>query len=121
MLADFQLFHLEADLRCIDQLPDRERTHLRRTVFGFVFQFGQLVPELPAVENIALPLLLAGRRRKQALAAADPWLSRLGLDGVGERLPGELSGGQGQRVAMARALVASRGSCRRIPLAGHGG
>ena len=59
MLADFQLFHLEADLRCIDQLPDRERTHLRRTVFGFVFQFGQLVPELPAVENIALPLLLA--------------------------------------------------------------
>ena len=52
--------------RRIDQLPDRERAHLRRTVFGFVFQFGQLVPELPAVENIALPLLLAGRRRKQA-------------------------------------------------------
>ena len=92
--------------RRIDQLPDRERTHLRRTVFGFVFQFGQLVPELPAVENIALPLL-AGRRRKQALAAAAPWLSRLGLDGLGERLPGELSGGQGQRVAVARALVAS--------------
>jgi putative ABC transport system ATP-binding protein len=65
------------------------------------------VPELPAVENIALPLLLAGRRRKQALAAAAPWLSRLGLDGLGERLPGELSGGQGQRVAVARALVAS--------------
>ena len=67
----------------------------------------QLVPELPAVENIALPLLLAGRRRKHALAAAAPWLSRLGLDGLGERLPGELSGGQGQRVAMARALVAN--------------
>jgi putative ABC transport system ATP-binding protein len=65
------------------------------------------VPELPAVENIALPLLLAGRRRKHALAAAAPWLSRLGLDGLGERLPGELSGGQGQRVAMARALVAN--------------
>ena len=62
--------------RRIDQLPDRERAHLRRTVFGFVFQFGQLVPELPAVENIALPLLLAGRRRRQALAAAAPWLSR---------------------------------------------
>ena len=76
-------------------------------MFGFVFQFGQLVPELPAVENIALPLLLAGRRRKHALAAAAPWLSRLGLDGLGERLPGELSGGQGQRVAMARALVAN--------------
>jgi putative ABC transport system ATP-binding protein len=93
--------------RRIDDLPDRERTHLRRTAFGFVFQFGQLVPELPAVENIALPLLLAGRRRRPALAAAAPWLSRLGLDGLGERLPGELSGGQGQRVAMARALVAS--------------
>jgi putative ABC transport system ATP-binding protein len=63
--------------RRIDQFPDRERVHLRRAVFGFVFQFGQLVPELPAVENIALPLLLAGRRRKQALAAAAPWLSRL--------------------------------------------
>jgi putative ABC transport system ATP-binding protein len=93
--------------RRIDDLPDRERVNLRRTVFGFVFQFGQLVPELPAVENIALPLLLAGRRRKQALATAAPWLSRLGLDGLGERLPGELSGGQGQRVAMARALVAN--------------
>jgi putative ABC transport system ATP-binding protein len=93
--------------RRIDDLPDQERTHLRRTVFGFVFQFGQLVPELPAVENIALPLLLAGRRRKHALAAAAPWLSRLGLDSLGERLPGELSGGQGQRVAVARALVAN--------------
>lgn len=93
--------------RRIDDLPDRDRTQLRRTRFGFVFQFGQLVPELPAVENIALPLLLAGRRRRQALAAAAPWLSRLDLDGLGERLPGELSGGQGQRVAMARALVAN--------------
>jgi putative ABC transport system ATP-binding protein len=91
--------------RRIDELPDRERAHLRRTVFGFVFQFGQLVPELPAVENVALPLLLAGQRRKQALAAAAPWLARLGLDGFGERLPGELSGGQSQRVALARALV----------------
>jgi putative ABC transport system ATP-binding protein len=91
--------------RRIDALPDRERTQLRRTAFGFVFQFGQLLPELPAVENIALPPLLAGRRRKDALAAAAPWLSRLGLDGLGERLPGELSGGQTQRVAMARALV----------------
>jgi putative ABC transport system ATP-binding protein len=92
--------------RRIDGLPDRERAQLRRTAFGFVFQFGQLVPELPAVENIALPLLLAGRRRKEALAAAAPWLPRLGLDGLGRRLPGELSGGQGQRVAVARALVA---------------
>jgi putative ABC transport system ATP-binding protein len=91
--------------RRIDSLPDRERVELRRTQFGFVFQFGQLVPELPAVENVALPLLLAGRRRREALAAAESWLSRLGLDGLGERLPGQLSGGQGQRVAMARALI----------------
>jgi putative ABC transport system ATP-binding protein len=90
----------------IDRLPDRQRTHLRRTAFGFVFQFGQLVPELPAIENIALPLLLAGRRRKPAFAAAETWLHRLDLDGLGGRLPGELSGGQGQRVAVARALVA---------------
>lgn len=93
--------------RRIDALPDRERAHLRRTLFGFVFQFGQLVPELPAVENIALPLLLAGRSRKQALAAVAPWLARLGLDRLGDCLPGELSGGQSQRVAMARALVAN--------------
>lgn len=92
--------------RRIDRLPDRERSQLRRTELGFVFQFGQLVPELPAMENIALPLLLAGRRRRDALAAAAPWLPRLGLDGLGRRLPGELSGGQGQRVAVARALVA---------------
>ena len=93
------------DGRRIDRLPDRERSRLRRTSFGFVFQFGQLVPELPVVENIALPLLLAGRGRR-AMAAAEAWLPRLGLDGLGRRLPGELSGGQGQRVAIARALIA---------------
>ena len=89
----------------IDHLPDRQRSRLRRTAFGFVFQFGQLVPELPVLENIALPLLLAGRGRR-AVAAAETWLPRLGLDGLGSRLPGELSGGQGQRVAIARALIA---------------
>ena len=93
------------DGRRIDHLPDRERSRLRRTSFGFVFQFGQLVPELPVVENIALPLLLAGRGRL-AMAAAEAWLPRLGLDGLGRRLPGELSGGQGQRAAIARALIA---------------
>ena len=92
--------------RRIDLMSDRDRTELRRTDFGFVFQFGQLVPELPAVENIALPLLLAGQRRKAALAAANAWLPRLGLDGLGTRMPGELSGGEGQRVALARALIA---------------
>jgi putative ABC transport system ATP-binding protein len=93
------------DGRRTSGLPDRERVELRRTVFGFVFQFGQLVPELPVRENVALPLLLTGRRRRAALAAAEPWLERLGLAGLGDRLPGELSGGQGQRAAIARALV----------------
>jgi putative ABC transport system ATP-binding protein len=94
------------DGRRVDQLPDRERSRLRRTELGFVFQFGQLVPELPVLENVALPLLLAGRGRRAAVAAAFDWLPRLGLDGLGQRLPGELSGGQGQRVAIARALIA---------------
>jgi putative ABC transport system ATP-binding protein len=89
----------------IDQLPDRDRVQLRRTALGFIFQFGQLVPELPAAENIALPLLLAGRRRKHSLATAEQWLTRLGLDGLGRRLPGQLSGGESQRVALARALI----------------
>jgi putative ABC transport system ATP-binding protein len=98
---------VHVDGQRIDRLPDRQRVQLRRTAFGFVFQFGQLVPELPAVENIALPLLLAGQRRRPALAAAAEWLHRLDLDGLGARLPGQLSGGQGQRVAVARALVAN--------------
>jgi putative ABC transport system ATP-binding protein len=89
----------------VDQMPDRRRSQLRRTAFGFVFQFGQLVPELPVVENVALPLLLAGRGRRAAMGAAQLWLPRLGLGGLEHRLPGELSGGQSQRVAIARALA----------------
>lgn len=94
------------DGRRIDRLPDNERSRLRRTEFGFVFQFGQLVPELPVLENIALPLLLGGTGRRAALAEAQKWLPRLGLEESADRLPGEISGGQGQRVAVARALIA---------------
>jgi putative ABC transport system ATP-binding protein len=90
----------------LERLSDRGRTMLRRSRFGFVFQFGQLVPELPAVENVALPLLLNGAGRRASLAAARTWFPRLGLDGLEHRRPGELSGGQSQRVAIARALVA---------------
>jgi putative ABC transport system ATP-binding protein len=90
----------------LDTRTDAERTELRRTAFGFVFQFGQLVPELTVADNIALPLLLNRVSRKAAYARAAAWLPRLGLDGLGARRTGELSGGQAQRVALARAVVA---------------
>jgi len=94
------------DGRRIDTLGETERSALRRDRFGFVFQFGQLVPELTAEENVALPLLLGGVRRAEAVRSAREWFPRLGLDGLEERRSGELSGGQAQRVALARGLVA---------------
>jgi putative ABC transport system ATP-binding protein len=93
------------DGRRIDSLRETERSALRRDRFGFVFQFGQLVPELTAVENVALPMLLGGLRRGEALAEARQWFGRLGLDGLEQRRSGELSGGEAQRVALARGLV----------------
>jgi len=89
----------------LDTLGDDRRSELRRNQFGFVFQSGQLVPELTAEENVALPLLLSGARRKRAIAEARTWFGRLGLDGLEGRRSGELSGGQAQRVALARGLV----------------
>ena len=94
------------DGRRVDTLAEPQRSTLRRDRFGFVFQLGQLVPELTAEENVALPLLLGGARRTAALTESRAWLARLGLDGLEERRSGELSGGQAQRVALARALVA---------------
>src|SRR6185503_12402993 len=73
--------------------------------FGFVFQYGQLLPDLSAVDNVTIPLLLAGTRRREALRLAQSWLERLGLAECAGKLPAHLSGGQAQRVAMARALV----------------
>ena len=90
----------------LDTLSDERRSALRRDRFGFVFQTGQLVPELTAEENVALPLLLAGTRRGPARTAARNWFGPLGLDGLEHRRSGELSGGQAQRVALARGLVA---------------
>jgi putative ABC transport system ATP-binding protein len=90
----------------LDTLSDDRRSALRRDRFGFVFQYGQLVPELTAEENVALPLLLSGTRRGPAMAAARKWFGTLGLDGLEQRRSGELSGGQAQRVALARGLVA---------------
>jgi putative ABC transport system ATP-binding protein len=93
--------------RRIDTLSEQARSALRRDRFGFVFQFGQLVPELTAEENVALPLLLGGVRRGEALNTARSWFERLDLDGLAQRRSGELSGGQAQRVALARGLVSS--------------
>lgn len=90
----------------IDDLGEQRRSALRRARFGFVFQSGHLLAELPADENVALPLLLGGVGRRAAVARAREWFPRLGLAGLERRRPGELSGGQAQRVAVARALVA---------------
>lgn len=89
----------------IDDMSEARRSLLRRTDFGVLFQFGQLVAELPAVENVALPLLLGGTGRREATAQAAAWLDRLGVAELAQQLPGEMSGGQQQRVALARALV----------------
>jgi putative ABC transport system ATP-binding protein len=88
-------------------MSDGERSALRRSEFGFVFQFGQLVPELTCVENVALPLRLNGTSRKEAERTALTWMERLEVDDLRKKRPGEVSGGQGQRVAVARALVTS--------------
>ena len=93
------------DGKRLDTLTEAERTRLRRTAFGFVFQFGQLVPELTTADNVALPLLLNRTRRKAAYEIAGAWLDRLGLGDKGKRRTGELSGGEAQRVAVARALA----------------
>ncbi|MER6445644.1 macrolide ABC transporter ATP-binding protein [Streptomyces venezuelae] len=91
--------------RELTALNDAERSRLRRTEFGFVFQFGQLVPELTCVENVALPLRLTGVKRKEAERTALRWMEQLQVEDLGAKRPGEISGGQGQRVAVARALV----------------
>jgi putative ABC transport system ATP-binding protein len=89
----------------LSALTEAGRTRLRREHFGVVFQFGQLVPELTAVENVALPLLLAGQRRTDSIRLAREWLERLDAGDVAGLRPGALSGGELQRVAVARALV----------------
>ncbi|BCJ59119.1 ABC transporter ATP-binding protein [Micromonospora endophytica] len=89
----------------IDTWSEAARSRLRRTEFGVLFQFGQLVAELTAAENVALPLLLAGTGRRAARTAALTWLDRFGVAELADVRPGEMSGGQQQRCATARALV----------------
>ncbi|WP_020419551.1 ABC transporter ATP-binding protein [Amycolatopsis sp. ATCC 39116] len=99
---DGRVVYRERDLA---SLSDGDRSSLRRSEFGFVFQFGQLVPELSCLENVALPLRLGGMKRKPAEASARAALDRFELGDLAGKRPGEVSGGQGQRVAIARALI----------------
>ncbi|MGW6568486.1 ABC transporter ATP-binding protein [Streptomyces sp. NPDC054975] len=89
----------------LSSLTDDELSTLRRERFGFVFQYGELLPELTVEENAALPLRLAGQRKASAHAAAGDVLGRLGMNELLQRRTSQLSGGQSQRVAVARALV----------------
>jgi putative ABC transport system ATP-binding protein len=89
----------------LDTWSEARRSTLRRTDFGVLFQFGQLVQELTAAENVALPLLLSGTGRREARTAAMSWLDRLGVAELADQPPGAVSGGQQQRIALARALV----------------
>lgn len=89
----------------IEAATEDERSRLRRTEVGVLFQFGHLVPELTAVENVAMPLLLTGTARKKAVAAAMTWLDRFGVADLADKRPTQMSGGQAQRVAAGRAMV----------------
>jgi putative ABC transport system ATP-binding protein len=104
LLPDSGEIHVDGER--LDTMSEKQRSSLRRDRFGFVFQFGQLVPELTAEENVALPLLLGGARRQEALRVARTWFERLQLEGLERHRAGEMSGGQAQRVALARGMVA---------------
>jgi len=93
------------DGRPVSTLGERDRSRLRLDTFGFVFQFGQLLPDLTAADNVALPLLLAGTKRTDAVRRARTWLDRFGLADKAGQVPGTMSGGEAQRVAIARAMV----------------
>src|SRR5262249_11953254 len=93
------------DGRDLRAMSDRQRSLLRRTRIGFVFQSFNLLPTLTAEENVAMPLLLGGASRRVALAKSEEALERVGLDQRADHFPEEMSGGEMQRVAVARALV----------------
>ena len=91
--------------RDVGKSDDKERTALRRTRVGFVYQFHHLLPEFNALENVMMPQLVAGRRKAAAQMEASELLGRLGLSGRERHRPGQLSGGEQQRVAIARAMA----------------
>lgn len=93
------------DGRRVDNLSDREMAHFRNSHIGFVFQFHQLLPEFTALENIMIPALIGGTRNSEAKQRAEKLLQYLGLTDRKNHKPTQLSGGEKQRIAVARALV----------------
>jgi lipoprotein-releasing system ATP-binding protein len=93
------------DGHAASRLPDMDRTRLRRDYIGFVYQAHHLLPEFSALENVAVPRLIAGHSRTEAESGAQRLLSMVGLERRLAHRPAELSGGEQQRVAIARALA----------------
>jgi len=89
----------------VTQLGPREAAAFRNRQIGYVWQFHYLLPEFTALENVAMPLLARGGQKREALAVASNWLNEVGLEDRADHRPGELSGGEQQRIALARALV----------------
>jgi lipoprotein-releasing system ATP-binding protein len=91
----------------VTRMSDRERSEMRNRMLGFVFQYHHLLPDFTALENVMMPLLIAGKKRKEAKEIGEKLLKEVGLEDRMDHRPGELSGGQNQRVAVARALSSS--------------
>lgn len=89
----------------VAELTQRQAAAFRNSTIGYVWQFHYLLPEFTALENVAMPLLTRGQDRRSALATASKWLQEVDLEDRSEHRPGELSGGEQQRIALARALV----------------
>jgi lipoprotein-releasing system ATP-binding protein len=95
------------DGRDVTKMSDKERSGMRNRMLGFVFQYHHLLPDFTALENVMMPLLIAGKSREEAKTIAEKLLKEVGLEDRMDHRPGELSGGQNQRVAVARALSCS--------------
>ncbi len=95
------------DRKDVTNLSDKERSEIRNRMLGFVFQYHHLLPDFTALENVMMPLLIAGKKRKEAKEVAEKFLQEVDLENRMNHKPGELSGGQNQRVARARALSCS--------------
>ncbi|AKB50541.1 Lipoprotein releasing system ATP-binding protein LolD [Methanosarcina barkeri str. Wiesmoor] len=95
------------DRNNVTNMSDKERSEIRNRMLGFVFQYHHLLPDFTALENVMIPLLIAGKKRKEAKETAEKLLKEVGLEDRMDHKPGELSGGQNQRVAIARALSCS--------------